>query len=234
MTLLNLIVRWLRYRGAVATPVRDGIHIHLSPDDPLQTSLGPQFTLAELAPQASTPPGIEPVYLGSRIADLCAGDLEAVRGIAVVAAPAPSSLVQPIFIFSFRVVFLTATRTERLIRFALIRDGQEVAIPSDGDAPLVAASSGGDWPGPIQELLPRACQIVRQRALDAGRKVEQLSQRSLYLTARRLATFYSQYREQVSDPEAIAAEYQQRLAEEVDRHRLRVTVTLIGVMVVVP
>lgn len=248
MTLLDLMVRWLRYRGASLAAAGGGVQVQLAPDDPLRGQLGEDFTLAEVSPDSMAPPGVEPVYPGSRIADLCAREMEGVRGIAVALGQAGPDRRGPLFVFSFRAVYQSVERAERLIRFALTTEGLETAIPeepacrfvdvairgpADPAAPLEPAVDGGnDWRHCVQRLYPAACAVARKRALQEGRSMEQRAQRHLYLTARRLAHSYSQHGERAEEEAGIHAQHRQRLADEIDRHRLQIRVGLLGVTVV--
>ena len=234
MTLLELLGRWLRSRGGDVRPVAAGARIELPHADPLTAAVGEHFTLAPLLPDAPAPPGVEPVYPGSRITDLFAADVEAAGGIAVIAAAPGSGLAEPRFICSFRATFVSDGRDERLFRFALTADGAAAALPAEPPAPLQPAANGEEWRGQVERLLPAATAHVRELIAAELPAAERDAQRRLYRSARRLATFYSQQRGTLAEAQAVDAEYRRRLAEEVDRHRVRVTATLIGVTVVLP
>jgi hypothetical protein len=232
MTLLELVVRWLRYRGGEAAPSGSNVRIGLAGSDPVAPLLGEHFTLASLPADAAMPPGVEPVYPGSRITDLLAGDTEQASGIAVTVAPPGRGDGAPCFIFSFRAVFSTDARVERLIRFALTDEGKHTPIPAEAAPPLVAAGDGEAWRDAVQGLFPAAREIALAEARREMVELEAEAQRRLYRSIRRLAAFYGRQQATPADDE-LAAEYARRLADEVERHRLRVDLTLIGVMVLI-
>ena len=234
MTLIELLVRWLRARGGEVIPVRSGVRVDLSSDDPLAATLGERFTLVPLAVDAVPPPGVEPVYAGSRIADLLAADVERAGGIAVVRGAPGAAPAEPRFVFSFRVTYITDGRTERPLRFALTPDGGPAPCPPEAAPPLQRAGNGADWREAVERLLPAARAHLHELIMVAVPDVEREAQRRLYRTARRLAAFYREQRGTLAGAEEVETEYRRRLAEEVDRHRLRVTAGLIGVTVVLP
>jgi hypothetical protein len=230
---MDLVLRWLRARDADVQATTAGAPVALAPGDPLAAALGDRFELRPGAPNLPAPPGVEPVYPGSRIADLLVGDLDGVRGIAVVRPPGDGGSPRPCLVFSFRLVLSTDVRAERLVRLALTPEGEPAPLPAEPAPPLRAAGDASAWREMVLRLLP----VARKRALVlASVEVERANreaQQRLYRTARRIALVHGRRRAAPDAEVERAAEFRRMLEEEVDRHQLRVSLALLGVTIAV-
>jgi hypothetical protein len=134
------------------------------------------------------PPGVEPLFAGSRITDLLAADLTDVRGIAVTAGALPGE--EPRFLFSYQAVYTTDRRSEGLLRIALTGDGVPAPVPADAAPPLRSAGDPGPGVQPISALLNAANQEARAVAM-TGSSASSTRPGSPLQTVRRLAIVYS-------------------------------------------
>lgn len=226
----TLVTRWLRSRNAALDHAPAGTRVTLAHDDSLRETLGETFLLASLAPTAPVPPGVEPLFPGSRITDLLAADLADVRGIAVTTAATAGEELR--FVFSYQAVFSADRRSEGLIRVALSADGSPTTLPPDTTSPLVSAGDADAWRQRVALLLPAANQRASLLAASEIARIEREAQVRLYRTVRRLATVYQQRRVDAESDDEMKAEFRRMVEAEGDRHRLTVTLTLIGVTVV--
>jgi hypothetical protein len=231
MTLDELTVRWLRSRGADVEATARGTRVSLPADHTLADILGSQFSLEPADPTVPLPPGVEPLYAGSRITDLLAGDLEPVRGIAIVREPSSTTDTRPLFVFSFQATYTTDARAERLIRHALTLDGQPASPPVESVAPLQAPGEGLAWRAEAERLFPVALKAALDVAQADIERESRTAQHRLYRTARRLALLYGRRTATTQTEEERTAEFRRLVSEEVDRHRLRVGIEILGITV---
>ncbi|MBN1991508.1 MAG: hypothetical protein JW953_02310 [Anaerolineae bacterium] len=145
-------------------------------------------------------------------------------------------LSQPVYLFNFRAIYRSTEKQEELVTIALDSNGlprpdlldfltgSNDYLPPDQPRPVD--------PGHLQELVAQAGEAARQHAATRAAAIEEAGRPGLEKALLRLTAYYRRLQNEVhpTDPaqaEAIKADLQrdlaQKIADEVERHRLRIT-----------